>query len=195
MPWRPSTSTKDARERGPSAQNSQCITPGPVRDLLLGRPRRSRSPACRRRAAATGSAPMVKKFQLLRAAGRVSRCVPAPAGLWSAFKSEDLPTLERPAKAISAGPSGGSASALAPAQMKVHSPAKSLRPTLGEIVRVAFVRQGHAHSAGRLALLVGPAVGDLRGFRLGRLAPEHALQIIEQLQLHAGSLHDQRLLD
>ncbi len=48
----------------------------------------------------------------------------------SALTSEDLPTFERPAKAISGGPAGGNPSDLAAAKMNSQGPAKSLRPGL-----------------------------------------------------------------
>ena len=53
------------------------------------------------------------------------------ARLWrpvSALTSEDLPTFERPAKAISGAPIGGRPSDLAAAKKKSHGPANSLRP-------------------------------------------------------------------
>ena len=46
----------------------------------------------------------------------------------SALTSEDLPTFERPAKAISGAPTGGKPSARAAAKMNSHGPANSLRP-------------------------------------------------------------------
>jgi hypothetical protein len=45
-----------------------------------------------------------------------------------ALRSEDFPTFERPAKAISGGPGGGSSSDLALANMNLHGPAKRRRP-------------------------------------------------------------------
>ena len=46
----------------------------------------------------------------------------------SALISDDLPTLERPAKAISGAPIGGRPSDLAAAKKKSQGPANSLRP-------------------------------------------------------------------
>jgi hypothetical protein len=67
---------------------------------------------------------------------KISSCVrpgvlEVRARLWrpvSALTSEDLPTFERPAKAISAAPIGGSPSDLAAAKKKSQGPANSLRP-------------------------------------------------------------------
>ena len=46
----------------------------------------------------------------------------------SALMSEDLPTFERPAKAISGAPTGGRPSERAAAKKNSHGPANSLRP-------------------------------------------------------------------
>ena len=63
------------------------------------------------------SAPSAKKFSCWVRPG-VWEVRASALRLVSAFSSEDLPTLERPAKAISGGPMGGSPSILAAAQMK-----------------------------------------------------------------------------
>ena len=60
-----------------------------------------------------------------------------------ALRSEDFPTLERPAKAISGGPSGGRSSGLAFANINSQGPANSRRPVFGEI---AFNGIGHGKS-------------------------------------------------
>ena len=46
----------------------------------------------------------------------------------SALMSDDLPTFDRPAKAISGAPIGGKPSERAAAKTNSHSPANSLRP-------------------------------------------------------------------
>ena len=62
----------------------------------------------------------------------------------SALMSEDLPTLERPAKAISGAPIGGRPSERAAAKKKSQGPAKSLRP----ISVQSALRPRLAHAAG-----------------------------------------------
>src|SRR5690606_2884144 len=48
--------------------------------------------------------------------------------LTSAFSNVDLPTFDRPAKAISVGPSGGSVAIETTPSMKSHWPLKRMRP-------------------------------------------------------------------
>ena len=59
----------------------------------------------------------------------------------SALMSEDLPTFDRPAKAISGAPIGGKPSERAAAKMNSHSPANSLRPA--SVQSGATVRFAH----------------------------------------------------
>ena len=65
----------------------------------------------------------------------------------SALMSEDLPTFERPAKAISGAPTGGRPSERAAAKMNSHGPAKSLRPASVQ----SGVGRRFAHTLGVLA--------------------------------------------
>src|SRR5947209_19196322 len=92
----------------------------------------------------------------------------------SALIRLDLPTLERPAKAISRPAIGGSDSTEGAAQMKRQSPAKMRRPC--------------STSSGAASLSISP----LRS--LGLVALEQRLQIVEQLDLGAVALHDEALL-
>ena len=61
----------------------------------------------------------------------------------SALMSEDLPTFERPAKAISGGPIGGRPSERAAAKKNSQGPANSLRPASVQSARgLGFVHVG-----------------------------------------------------
>src|SRR5581483_3794717 len=129
----------------------------------------------------------------------------------SALMRLDLPTLERPAKAISTPAIGGSVSIDGEAQMNLKSSAKSLRPcsirsASGSAVmrRVSLpssrgarrrsdpgVVQGLDRFARNDALEAPPPAS---GFRFGLFGDEGRLQIIEKLHLHAVAAHDQALL-
>ena len=72
----------------------------------------------------------------------------------SALISDDLPTLERPAKAISGAPIGGRPSDLAAAKKKSQGPANSLRPRLDRLRREVGVEAGgHVGCARRTSRL------------------------------------------
>src|ERR1700722_7098839 len=119
---------------------------------------------------------------------KISSCVrpgvlEVRARLWrpvSALMSEDLPTFERPAKAISGGPIGGRPSDLAAAKKKSQGPAKSLRPAS---ISAAACCSGEA-SFTWLRLLLE---------HLGQTV-EHLAQIVPKLHLHAILAHDEILL-
>ena len=72
----------------------------------------------------------------------------------SALISDDLPTLERPAKAISGAPIGGRPSDLAAAKKKSQGPANSLRPaSIASGAKPASSAGGHVVCARRTSLL------------------------------------------
>src|SRR5580698_6520870 len=119
---------------------------------------------------------------------KISSCVrpgvlEVRARLWRpvrALTSEDLPTFERPAKAISGGPIGGRPSDLAAAKKKSQGPAKSLRPAS---ISAAACCSGEASFTWLRFLLRD----------LGQTA-EHLGQIVPELHLHAILAHDEILL-
>src|SRR3954447_23584434 len=92
----------------------------------------------------------------------------------SALIRLDLPTLERPANAISRPAIGGSDSADDAAQMKRQSPAKMRRPC--------------STSSGAASLSISPPQ-----LLLLLVALEQRLEIVEQLDLGAVALHDEAL--
>src|SRR5690554_3274006 len=96
--------------------------------------------------------------------------------------SEDLPTLERPAKAISGGPSGGRNFIAGTPRMKAHGRAK-IAAGAGVAVGSSVILSPSIRSPARLL------------FRRFRLLPEQAHQVVPQLDLGALPLHDDALLD
>src|SRR5262245_5040966 len=97
----------------------------------------------------------------------------------SALTRLDLPTFERPAKAISTRPIGGRFASESAAQEKSAAPAKSLRPAS---------RSSSVRSAG------APILARPRSGLRGGLAGERAAQVVPQFHLHAALLHDEVLL-
>src|ERR1700742_2310517 len=63
----------------------------------------------------------------------------------SALMREDLPTLERPAKATSMAPIGGKVSVEGAAQVNCQSPAKSLRPFSISFASMSAVMRSYLH--------------------------------------------------
>src|SRR3954453_11128637 len=95
----------------------------------------------------------------------------------SALIRLDLPTLERPANAISMPRMAGNMASELAAAMKRHSPANSLRPR-----SISSSLKGMLPTLRRL----------LRRLLLSR---EYALDIVEQFDLGAVPTHDHGLLD
>src|SRR5438105_2702613 len=93
----------------------------------------------------------------------------------SALIRLDLPTLERPAKAISIPAGGGSDSTEAAAQMNCQSPAKMRRPC-----SINSAAASRAMSTSLSSSLL--------------LAREQRFQVVEQFDLGAVALHDEALL-
>src|SRR5882724_6211740 len=122
----------------------------------------------------------------------------------SALIRLDLPTLERPANAISMPRMAGNTASEPAAAMKRQSPANSLRPrsissslkgTLGKgAVRLCMLIQVH-HSAVATSHL--SSLQAMRSMLLCRLLllREHALDIVEKLDFGAVPPHDHGLLD
>src|SRR5690348_8524379 len=133
----------------------------------------------------------------------------------SALIRLDLPTLERPAKAISSPAIGGSASIEGEAQMKCQSPANSFRPcsiSSASMSVVVMRRFSHRHCEERSDEAIHALPGGMDCFaslamtnyderrqwlrlrlrlRLCRLLRhEGRLEIVEQLHLHAVAAHD-----
>src|SRR5438270_7643765 len=90
----------------------------------------------------------------------------------SALISDDLPTLERPATAISGNVAGGKPSIFEATQMNSPGPANRRRPD--------------SRKSGPLTQAY------LRCYFF--FAPEHGGEIIPELELHAGAAHDEALL-
>src|SRR6478736_4066972 len=90
----------------------------------------------------------------------------------SALISDDLPTLERPATAISGKLAGGSPSIFDAPQMNSQGPANRRRPD--------------SRKSGSLTQAY------LRCYFF--FAPERAGEIVPELELHAGATHDEALL-
>src|SRR6267142_2662117 len=140
----------------------------------------------------------------------------------SALISEDLPTLERPAKATSRPAIGGSVSIEGEAQTNCQSPANSFRPCsissalVSAVMREASMIVPHGEEALLQRHLeprgpdgyFGPILRDAAKRPLLRmreswwtdpslrrlLRREGGLQIVEQLHLHAVAAHDEALL-
>src|SRR5215475_1160599 len=74
----------------------------------------------------------------------------------NALMREDLPTLERPAKATSMAPIGGSVSIEGAAHLNCQSPAKSLRPCSISFASMSAVMRS----------VPGPPHGEERGTRV-----------------------------
>src|SRR5215510_4071381 len=135
----------------------------------------------------------------------------------SALIRLDLPTLERPANAISMPRMGGSAAMVLAAAMKRQSPANSLRPRsisssvncrvgkgagtacpFGKVSRAPCPRQESGRTVQErvgtalfLILILSPI---LLGEEAVDLVPR-LLDVVEQLDLGAVLAHDHRLLD
>src|SRR3954451_17410099 len=90
----------------------------------------------------------------------------------------DLPTLERPARAISTPSGGGSRSSVPAAAWKSQVEANSRRP--------ASITASEAAALSPIA-----SARPVRGLRLHA---EHALDVVPQLHLHAVPAHDEALL-
>src|SRR5882757_6071694 len=140
----------------------------------------------------------------------------------SALMREDLPTLERPANAISSPAIGGSVSIEGEAQIKCQSPANSFRPCSISFASGSAVMR----ACFRFTVMAGlvPAIHVLLSFRqspktwmpgtspgmtkewprhakcgasgllLGLLRHEGGFEIVEQFYLHAVAAHDVALL-
>src|SRR6185312_2330144 len=137
----------------------------------------------------------------------------------SALIREDLPTLERPANAISSPAIGGSVSIEGEAQTNCQSPANSFRPasisfaSVSAVMRSSILRHGRAcpgHPRSFFASVqdmdardepgqdeiktkwkaLETTLGSLRRFFL---SGERAADIVEQLHLHAVAAHDEAL--
>src|SRR4051794_4929265 len=126
----------------------------------------------------------------------------------SALIRLDLPTLERPAKAISSPSIGGSVAIEGEAQMNCQSRANSLRPasisfaSLSLVMRrlsVVYLRHRERSEAIQNVSAEGLWIASSLRFsqlrRLRRLLRERRLEIVEQLHLHAVAAHDEALLE
>src|SRR5262249_52593616 len=133
----------------------------------------------------------------------------------SALMREDLPTLERPAKATSSPAIGGSVSIEGEAQTNCQSRANSLRPASISFASMSVVmrsvpsnvrpwpslrakRSNPSSRQGTHGLLrrFAPRNDEEEAlrFRLGLFPDERVLEIVEQLHLHAVAAHDEALL-
>src|SRR6478736_8780053 len=134
----------------------------------------------------------------------------------SALIRLDLPTLERPAKAISSPAIGGSVSVEGEAQMNCQSRVNSFRPVSISFASLSSVmRRSHlsswpglsrpstsVHTVPSKTWMPGtsPGMTMWRNLRptmtaLRRLLRERRLEIVEQLHLHAVAAHDEALLE
>src|SRR4029453_5829398 len=127
----------------------------------------------------------------------------------SALIRLDLPTLERPAKAISSPAIGGSVSIEGEAQMNCQSRGNSFRPVSISFASLSSVMRSslfHRHSGAMRSIEPGisrfrvwcfaPSRNDeVEVLRLRRLLRERRLEIVEQLHLHAVAAHDEALLE
>src|SRR5215510_2334113 len=117
----------------------------------------------------------------------------------SALIRLDLPTLERPANAISIPRIGGKTASEPAAAVKRQSPANSLRPR-SISSEVNWVIQNSLHGVAlcrwrNLNVWIAP-LPTLPHLLCRLLLPcEHALDIVEQLDLGAVPTHYHRLLD
>src|SRR5581483_1899214 len=104
----------------------------------------------------------------------------------------DLPTLERPANAISTPRIAGSEAGVPAAAVKRHSPANRRRPASSS----ARVNSGSigCHAQAPWATSPAPANRTQGNALLLRRLHEHCLDIVEQLDLGAVLAHDHALL-
>src|SRR5215468_4428984 len=124
----------------------------------------------------------------------------------SALIRLDLPTLERPAKAISSPAIGGNCSIAGAAQTNCQSPANSFRPASISLASVSLFMRGlsgylrHCERSEAIQTwLRGDSldcfVASLLAMTLRRLfRRERRLEIVEQFHLHPVPVHDVALL-